>query len=179
MLTVVTGGARSGKSRFAQSLCPRTGPTGFLATARVLDSEMADRVDRHRQERPSDWTTVEEPVRIARATAGMRGRVPAVLIDCLTLWTTNLLMDAVDAPIDDLRRMAFNELDALIALRADLDLILVTNEVGSGIVPDTALVRKFSDLHGWINQHVARQADRVFLMVCGLPVRIKPAVDDD
>lgn len=179
MLTVVTGGARSGKSRFAQSLCPRTGPAAFLATARVLDQEMAERVERHRRERPAEWTTIEEPIRIAEATSRMRRRASTVLVDCLTLWTMNLLMDRTEAGIDDLRRFAFEELDGLINLGANLDIIVVTNEVGSGIVADTTLLRKFSDLHGWINQHVARHADRVFLMVCGLPVRIRPAVVHD
>jgi adenosylcobinamide kinase/adenosylcobinamide-phosphate guanylyltransferase len=88
-------------------------------------------------------------------------------------------MEGTGAGIDDLRRVAFDELDALMVLRADLDIVVVTNEVGSGIVADTAPVRKFSDLHGWINQHVAHHADRVFLMVCGLPVRIKPSVAHD
>ena len=173
MLTLVTGGARSGKSRFAQSLCQGTTRTGFVATARIEDDEMLRRVQRHRATRPSSWITVEEPLEISKAAFGLKDKVDVVLLDCLTLWTSNLLMAMPDASFESIENATFLELDALIEQAEDMSMVLVTNEVGSGIVPDTALCRRFCDLHGWVNQRVAVHADEVYLMISGIPVQIK------
>jgi adenosylcobinamide kinase/adenosylcobinamide-phosphate guanylyltransferase len=173
MLTLVTGGARSGKSRFAQSLCLPNRPTAFLATAQIGDDEMRERVRRHRAERPPQWITVEEPLRISDAAAAVRGKVDTVLVDCLTMWASNSLFAAPDPAEQRVEEAAFRELDALIAQAEHTRLLLVTNEVGLGIVPDSALGRRFRDLQGWINQRVAARADEVYLMVSGIPLRIK------
>jgi adenosylcobinamide kinase/adenosylcobinamide-phosphate guanylyltransferase len=178
MLTLVSGGAKSGKSRYAQGLCRPDNRTAYLATARVLDGEMADRVARHQADRPPNWTTLEEPVRIADTVSHLQGRFESVLIDCLTLWATNLMLDTPEASNDDVGAIARANLDALSDHAGRMDLILVTNEVGWGIVPDSALGRRFRDLHGGINQHAAMRADRVVLMVSGIPVTIKPDRSD-
>ena len=173
MLTLITGGARSGKSRFAQSLCSPAARTCFLATARVEDEEMRRRVQQHRADRPPGWTTVEEPLGISKAALGLKGQVDVILLDCLTLWTSNLLLKMSDAPLERVETAAFRELDALIDQAKETRMVLVTNEVGSGIVPESALGRNFRDLHGWINQRVAAQANEVYLMVAGVGLRVK------
>ncbi len=164
-LTLVLGGARSGKSRYAESLVtalPR--PWIYVATAQALDHEMAARIRAHRARRGAGWTTVEAPRDLAAALSSHRGA--PILVDCLTLWLSNLMMaDAqVDAEIDRLG-------EAL--ARAAAPVVLVANEVGSGIVPDNALARRFRDLQGGLNQRIAALADRVVLLVAGLPLFVK------
>lgn len=165
-LTLVLGGARSGKSRYAESLIeflPK--PWIYLATAEAGDEEMAARIAAHKARRGTDWRTVEIPHDLAEAL----GKLPAgaaVLIDCLTLWLTNRLLAGADL---DAEMMALDEaLDA-----CDGALVLVANEVGSGVVPDTALGRRFRDLQGLLNQRIAAKANRVILMVAGLPLIVK------
>lgn len=168
-LTLVIGGARSGKSRLAEDLVRRTGlPRVYVATAEARDDEMVARIARHRDGRGEGWTTVEAPLDLAPVLAG----VPAgsvVLIDCATLWLTNhLLAD------HDLDREAEALLDALAACAAPV--VLVTNEVGLSIVPENALARRFRDAQGRLNQRAAAQAGLVVLVVAGLPVALKGAV---
>lgn len=124
---------------------------------------MLQRVQRHRQDRPAAWTTVEEPLDIESVVVASTGKV--VLLDCLTLWVTNLMMDGLDA------QTILRRVDALID--AECDLIMVSNEVGWGIVPDNALARQFRDIVGWMHQRIAARADEVILMVAGLPLYIK------
>lgn len=169
-VTLVLGGARSGKSRRAQALAEAATATAtrrvFIATAQGFDAEMRDRIDRHRADRDARWSTVEAPVALAAAITAADGPDAVLLVDCLTLWTSNLLL--AEHPLDP----ALDALcDALAAARGRV--LLVSNEVGWGIVPDNALARRFRDLAGIVNQRVAATADRVELVVAGLPMALK------
>ncbi|HET8578455.1 MAG TPA: bifunctional adenosylcobinamide kinase/adenosylcobinamide-phosphate guanylyltransferase [Methylomirabilota bacterium] len=167
---LILGGARSGKSRYA--LAEATSErrrTAFLATARAQDGDMAARIARHRGERPDSWTTLEEPHDLVAACRRLAIRHDLILIDCLTLWVSNLLErgdsdEAVLAAADDLAK--------LIGERT-VSLILVSNEVGAGVHPPTEIGLRFRDLLGMVNQRVAAAAERVTLMVAGLPVVVK------
>jgi adenosylcobinamide kinase/adenosylcobinamide-phosphate guanylyltransferase len=176
---LILGGARSGKSRHALAQARSEGRrTAVLATAQPRDADMAARIARHRAERPSAWATVEEPLDIVAACRRLAGRHDLILIDCLTIWVSNLIHrgdsdEAVLAAADDLAK--------LIGERA-VALIIVSNEVGEGVHPPTALGLRFRDLLGSVNQRVAAAADRVTLMVAGIPMTIKdvpPAVDHE
>jgi adenosylcobinamide kinase/adenosylcobinamide-phosphate guanylyltransferase len=163
-LTLVLGGARSGKSRYAESLTTSLPPAWiYLATAEPRDAEMAERIAAHRSRRGAGWRTIEEPHDIAAVLAADEG---TTLIDCLTLWLSNRMLAGAD--ID-------TEIVGLeVALAARLrPVVLVSNEVGSGIVPDNALARRFRDLQGRLNQRLAARADRVVLLVAGLPLIVK------
>lgn len=165
-LTLVLGGARSGKSRYAESLIEGEPPPWiYVATAEARDAEMADRIALHRARRDRRWQTVEAPHDLPPALAALP-REAAVLIDCLTLWLANRLL--ADADLDQ-------EMEALERALTDHDgaVVLVSNEVGSGIVPDNALARRFQDLQGTLNQRIAAKASRVVLMVAGLPLFVK------
>jgi adenosylcobinamide kinase/adenosylcobinamide-phosphate guanylyltransferase len=167
VLTFILGGARSGKSRRAQSLAEALhGVHVYLATAQPFDAEMADRIARHRNDRGDRWHTIEVPINLAAAirTHGAVGHV--LLIDCLTLWLSNVLLAGTDVDC------AIQELvDALAA--ATVPLFVVSNEVGQGIVPDNALARQFRDHAGRLHQGVAEVADSVEWMVAGLALRMK------
>jgi adenosylcobinamide kinase / adenosylcobinamide-phosphate guanylyltransferase len=164
-LTLVLGGARSGKSRYAERLIAAFPPPwSYVATAQAGDEEMAARIKTHRARRSADWQTIEAPRDLAAALASC-GSKP-VLIDCLTLWLTNLML--ADADVEcEIERLE-KTLTAAVA-----PLVLVSNEVGSGIVPEHPLGRRFRDLQGVLNQRVAARADRVVLMVAGLPLAVK------
>jgi adenosylcobinamide kinase/adenosylcobinamide-phosphate guanylyltransferase len=169
-VTLVLGGVRSGKSRYAQQLAERATHVTFVATAeRRDDEEMRLKIERHRADRPGNWTTVEEPLHLAAAIA-VADRSGALLVDCLTLFAANLLEGygesefALQAEIDSL-------CEALCA--ASTTVILVSNEVGSGVVPAYVSGRRFRDLVGEINQRVAAVSDTVVLMVAGLPLALK------
>ncbi len=165
----VLGGARSGKSRFALARQPSHGRVTFVATAQAGDPDMAARIARHRAERPPTWTTVEEPFDlVARLTAVVRA-ADAVLVDCLTVWAANRMLRG-DRDEDILA-----ETDALAALirRRPCALSVVSNEVGEGIHPESKDGLRFRDLLGLVNQRVAAAADRVVLMVAGLPLDVK------
>jgi adenosylcobinamide kinase / adenosylcobinamide-phosphate guanylyltransferase len=166
-----TGGARSGKSSMAQAWCEtHQGPHSYLATAwsDPGDAEMAARIARHRQDRAGrGWTTVE-------VGSDLRAAFPAggvALVDCLTLWLSGRCI-----ALDWDESAVLSEVDALCAVVADppCDLAVVSNEVGSGVVPEHAMGRAFRDLQGWANQRVARAAQEVVLCVCGLPMPVKP-----
>jgi adenosylcobinamide kinase / adenosylcobinamide-phosphate guanylyltransferase len=164
-LTLVLGGARSGKSRFAESLVTATAPPWvYVATAQALDKEMAERIAHHRERRGAGWHTIEEPHGLADAIAG--APPGAMLVDCLTLWLTNRLLAEADIEAETGR------VETALARRGDLA-VLVSNEVGSGIVPENALARRFADLQGRLNQRLAARAGRVVLVVAGLPLIIK------
>ena len=165
-LTLVLGGARSGKSRYAESLIAATPPPWvYVATAQALDAEMAERIAHHRKRRGEGWHTTEEPHDLQDAIDAAPAGA-AVLVDCLTLWLTNRMLADADMGAETAR------LEAALAHRNGLT-VLVSNEVGSGIVPDNALARRFADLQGRLNQRLAACADRVVLVVAGLPLIVK------
>lgn len=166
MLTLLTGGARSGKSRTAVRMAAATGrPVHYVATAEPLDEEMAERIERHRAERPSGWTVHEEPIRVGSVVDGID--TDAVLIvDCLALWVTNQLGRDDGAIVADA-----DALGAGLAARRG-PTIVVTNEVGSGIVPAVEISRRFRDVLGSVNQCLAAHADQAYLCVAGRVLRL-------
>ena len=166
-LIYVTGGARSGKSTFAEGLASRAGErVTYLATAQAFDAEMTERIGRHRHDRPADWHTLEEPLELAAVLAGLEG---VVLLDCLSLWVSNLMLRG------DPDELILQATDALIEAQAGRSspLIAVSNEVGFGIVPGNALARRYRDTLGWVNQRYAAASDEAWLLVSGLPVKLK------
>lgn len=175
-VTLVTGGSRSGKSAFAQQLGEEgAGPRLFLATCPVIDPEMAGRIRRHVQDRQQGgWETVEETIDLAGQLRSAH-HYATVLIDCLTLWVNNLQYEAEQAAgqidEDTIRRLAQKLLEA--AREHPGEIIMVTNEVGLGIVPDNAAARLYRDLVGRCNQCIGREADKVFLVSCGIAQQIK------
>ncbi|WP_019587978.1 bifunctional adenosylcobinamide kinase/adenosylcobinamide-phosphate guanylyltransferase [Deinococcus apachensis] len=173
MLVLVTGGARSGKSSFAERRAASSGGgVTDLATAQALDAEMGARIARHRADRPTGWVTVEEPMNVPGALR--KAATPTVLLDCLSLWVSNLLL--ADLPDGAILARA-DEL--LAAARAHPGLtLLVTNEVGFGIVPDNALARRYRDVLGWVNQRAAAVSDEAWLLVSGLPLQLKPSTSN-
>jgi adenosylcobinamide kinase / adenosylcobinamide-phosphate guanylyltransferase len=170
-ITLVLGGVRSGKSHFAQRLAERASSVAFIATAKAVDAEMEDKIRRHQQERPKHWQTVEEPVELASVLATHAPQFDLLLIDCLTVFVANALEDGGDA--------ASRQIGAFLeALRAaEGSVVLVSNEVGSGVVPPYPLGRRFRDLLGEVNQKVAMMADNVALMIAGLPLVLKGQID--
>jgi adenosylcobinamide kinase/adenosylcobinamide-phosphate guanylyltransferase len=179
MLTLILGGARSGKSRFAQSLCPATARVAYIATCCLEDEEMRARAERHRQDRPPHWLTIEEPLSISRATRDAMPDSDIVLIDCLTVWLSNVMWKHRDCGPLITEKTVLAEINEIANLAAEKAIILVSNDVGGGIVPETATGRLFRDLHGLLNQRAATAADRVFLTVAGIPVRLKPLVREE
>ncbi|HEV7215124.1 MAG TPA: bifunctional adenosylcobinamide kinase/adenosylcobinamide-phosphate guanylyltransferase [Chloroflexota bacterium] len=180
-ITLVTGGARSGKSRFAETLATRGRTVCYVATAEALDAEMADRITQHRARRPQQWTTLEAPRDLAAPLAAIRD-ADTVLVDCLSLWTSNRLLALGDdeAPgwwgdVATLEETLTMELNAIMtqARQSGWDLVLVTNETGFGVVPASRLGRAFRDLLGRLSQVVAAEADAVYLVVAGLAVELK------
>lgn len=173
-VTLVLGGVRSGKSSFALEIASSAQSVSFIATARASDDEMRRKIERHQSERPSHWRTREEPLQLAEAISSEQDASETTVVDCLTLFAANLMeayaedRAAIDASIEDLCS----------ALRkTDRKIVLVSNEVGSGIVPEYAAGRQFRDLLGEMNQRVAAIADNVVLMIAGLPLPIKGNIE--
>jgi adenosylcobinamide kinase/adenosylcobinamide-phosphate guanylyltransferase len=166
---LITGGCRSGKSEYALGLAEGSANKVFLATAEGKDQEMCERIERHRLRRGRGWRTVEEPLNLVSALAGYKSEADLIVIDCVTLWLSNLLLRG-DSP-----ESILNQINALAreVQSAGTNLIMVTNEVGSGIVPVNDLARRFRDLVGFGNQRLAKVCHRVVLMVAGLPLVIK------
>ena len=163
---LITGGARSGKSRYAEELALSLSKNPvYVATAHVWDEEFRERVKKHQERRGPEWTNIEEEKLLSRHD--LTGRV--AVIDCITLWCTNYFfqMQEVDAALEALKA----EFDKFTA--KDATYIFVTNEIGMGGVSDNAVQRKFTDLQGWMNQYVASKADEVILMVSGIAVKVK------
>ena len=164
MITLVFGGARSGKSAYAERLIGERGL--YLATAEAGDEEMAERVRAHRERRGAGWETIEEPLDLAGALERHASADPPVLVDCLTLWLSNLM--AAGRDIEAETRRLIERLGAM-----PCPLVLVSNEVGLGLVPTTPLGRAFRDHAGRLNQRVAAAADRVIFVAAGLPLTLK------
>jgi adenosylcobinamide kinase/adenosylcobinamide-phosphate guanylyltransferase len=165
-ITLITGGQRSGKSRQAEQLALSLSEQPvYLATAHIWDDEFRERVNIHQQRRGPQWTTIEEERWLSHHD--VTGRV--VVIDCVTLWLTNLFFETSDVQTTLTKAKA--EFDSFTS--QDATFIFVTNEIGSGGVSDNAVQRRFTDLEGWMNQYIAQQADEVVLMVSGIAVKIK------
>jgi adenosylcobinamide kinase/adenosylcobinamide-phosphate guanylyltransferase len=166
-LTFILGGARSGKSRFAESLVAASGlDRHYIATGRAWDEEMRERIDKHRADRGPSWTTHEEPLDLAGRLAAIDGEGRAVLVDCLTLWVTNLMMAERDMAAE------FAALAAFLP-KARARLVLVSNEVGLGIVPENRMARDFRDHAGRLHQMIAAAAAEVYFVAAGLPLKMK------
>ena len=166
----ITGGARSGKSAFAEKLASElAGKRAYLATAQALDPEMAARIEKHRKDRGLAWDTYEEPIAVAELLKKLSCRYDVVLLDCLTLWLSNIIAhtdgDGVVSTRSKELVAAINDFNGVC--------IIVSNEVGLGIVPDNPLARKFRDFAGILNQRVAQTADEVYFTAAGIPVKIK------
>lgn len=166
-VTLLLGGARSGKSRQAQAIAEGIGGSlVYLATAQAFDDEMTDRIARHRADRGAVWRTVECPIDLPAAVSAEAKPGSVLLVDCLTLWASNLLLSNTDT------EAAIEELIAVF-LAAPCPIVVVANEVGMGIVPDNALARRFRDVAGVLNQRVAAVATEVFMLAAGLTLRLK------
>jgi adenosylcobinamide kinase/adenosylcobinamide-phosphate guanylyltransferase len=168
-IILVTGGARSGKSKYAEQRAAVLGRRRlYVATAEAKDEEMAQRIAEHKRRRGDEWTTIEEAVELSGALLAQRGRTDCALVDCLTLWLSNLLLRRdtkyAEEKIEELLKML---------PRLDFHIVLVTNEVGWGIVPDNPLGRQFRDLAGWTNQRIAAAANEIVLLVAGMPMIVK------
>jgi adenosylcobinamide kinase/adenosylcobinamide-phosphate guanylyltransferase len=169
-VTLVLGGARSGKSRWAQDLAGKYERVAYLATAQALDGEMQEKIRRHQEDRPKHWQTFEEPLELAKVIAGEVAAFDIILVDCLTLYVANL-MQAEEAEPGSMEHRIESLLDVLHA--APVAIILVSNEAGSGVVPAYPAGRIYRDALGELNQRVAAVADNVVLMVAGLPLMLK------
>jgi adenosylcobinamide kinase/adenosylcobinamide-phosphate guanylyltransferase len=170
-LTLIIGGCRSGKSRYALELADASGleEKKFVATCQAHDLEMEKRIARHKQERGAEWTTVEEPLEVPRVLGEESHPSSLIVLDCLTLWVSNLLQQEREE--DWIKEQGVKLEQALDA--ASGRVLVVSNEVGQGIVPDNPMARTFRDEVGWLNQLVAAKANKVVWMVAGLPVTVK------
>lgn len=178
MIILVTGGARSGKSSFAENLYKNENEVVYIATSKIFDKEMENRVEAHRKQRPITWRTFEANYNLDKAVE----KEDFYLLDCITLLSSNIMYD-ITKDLEDIdfstqekvEKRITNELDKLInkIRRENKNLILVTNELGMSIVPENKLARIYRDVQGRINQKVAKESDQVYLVVCGLPVRVK------
>ena len=176
-ITLILGGARSGKSSYAQTLAAGTGkPVTFIATAQALDQEMSTRIQKHRIERPPGWQTLEIPFGTSSGVAQVESEV--VILDCITLLVSNILMQFVkddlveEAPFTHAIQQEIEELIAAIH-EEEQDWFIISNEVGLGLVPPYQMGRVYRDALGWANQRLAREADHVLFMVAGIPMVVK------
>ncbi|HVJ47833.1 bifunctional adenosylcobinamide kinase/adenosylcobinamide-phosphate guanylyltransferase [Desulfitobacterium sp.] len=183
--TLITGGARSGKSTFAERLAAHSGrPVIYIATAQVLDEEMTWRVKKHQHQRPDNWQLIEEPFAIPVVLEEIRYKNAVVLLDCVTIWLSNLLLKSLGSTSESLfpdtltpeaEEKILEQVQKVATLAQEItpQIIMVTNEVGQGIVPDNPMARSYRDLAGRANQLLARQADKVFYVVAGYPIEVK------
>ncbi|MEN2494382.1 MAG: Bifunctional adenosylcobalamin biosynthesis protein CobP [Hyphomicrobiaceae bacterium hypho_1] len=167
---LILGGTRSGKTRYAMKLTERYPHRVYIATAKALDDEMRDRIHHHQATRDQTWTTIEEPICLAKTIRKIQKyENTAILVDCLTLWLSNLLFLNADIELE-----TRNLLDSI--NKTTEQLILVSNEVGLGIVPSNKLARKFRDAQGHLNQNIAATVDYVDFVISGLPLNLKPGI---
>ena len=177
-LTFIIGGARSGKSAFAMELAKKQKHVCYIATAdsghasQVDDGEMLERIQKHRKNRPVDWETVEAPLALDKAVSNLNGTFDIVLIDCITLYVTNMLLGGSEEAGDEYIVDAINKL-CIVCKKIPSHVIIVSNEVGYGIVPDNVISRRFRDIAGYANQIVAKEADNVYLVTAGIETKIK------
>jgi adenosylcobinamide kinase/adenosylcobinamide-phosphate guanylyltransferase len=165
----IIGGAKSGKSTYALKDASRlAGKKAYIATAEALDEEMRERIEKHKNQRGEDWDTYEEPLRIAKVIQETEGKYTAIVIDCLTLWLSNIMHSGFD-----IRNEIENLIDTLRVSHHTSRIYIVSNEVGMGIVPENEMARKFRDFAGILNQKVAEVSDEVYLLAAGIPVKIK------
>jgi adenosylcobinamide kinase / adenosylcobinamide-phosphate guanylyltransferase len=170
----IIGGARAGKSRYAQKLATEIGgKVLFVATAEAKDEDMRLRIEGHKKSRPANWDTLEAPVKVGKAISEYEGECPVVVIDCITMLVSNVILQTGDE--SSIESEVSKEIDALIEVMASKSsvFILVSNEVGLGIVPDNELARNYRDCLGRINQLIAQNADEVHWLIAGIPVKIK------
>lgn len=184
-ITFIIGGARSGKSAFAlKEASAFKGKKAFIATAETIDEEMRQRIENHRKQRGEDWITYEEPLKIADLVEDIKGKYSVILIDCLTLWLSNLLIrtqntehrtQTIEMELENfLNTIKSFQNSSVCALASDFcSLFIVSNEVGMGIVPGNDLARKFRDIAGFLNQKIAEIADEVYVVVAGIPIGVK------
>jgi len=176
MIRLILGGARSGKSRYAEQIASASQkPVCYVATAKAQDAEMQARIEHHRQSRPREWQTREVPIHLDKVLSDDGLLSYCILIDCLTLWVTNLLCEGEN--VAEYRSDLLATLQRLQA-QPDTEIILVSNETGLGVVPMGELTRRYVDEAGWLHQSLAEIADEVILMVAGIPVPIKPRVNN-
>ncbi|WBX78182.1 bifunctional adenosylcobinamide kinase/adenosylcobinamide-phosphate guanylyltransferase [Tenacibaculum ovolyticum] len=167
MIYYITGGERSGKSGYAQQLAESLSNTPYyLATSRIWDADFKKRVDRHLSDRDERWTTIEEEKNISTVIP----KNTTVVIDCVTLWLTNFYVDTKNN-VEESLRLATQEIDKLIEI--DATIIIISNEIGMGLHADTKIGRKFTELQGWVNQYIAKKANKATFMVSGLPLTLK------
>ena len=171
-LILILGGARSGKSSFAQQLAAKAnGNVIFLATSQAGDDEMAERISRHKASRPASWRTIEEPLDLVGLLQIEATSADVVLIDCLTLWVSNILIRDGDSAEEEVLKQIGGILDNY--RQGNTSYIMVSGEVGMGLVPANPMGRAFRDILGRLNQELARKADKVFMLIAGIPVDIK------
>jgi adenosylcobinamide kinase/adenosylcobinamide-phosphate guanylyltransferase len=176
-ITLILGGARSGKSRFAQEIAAKLGKKVlFVATGEPLDEEMRARIDIHKKSRPAGWRTLEAPTNVAKTLRGKIGDADIVIIDCITLLVSNLMGDE-NTDVSTWQKKVVAEIKSLINLlkNSEANFIIVSNEVGLGLVPTTPIGRAYRDILGMANQMLAVNADQVYLMVAGIPMALKGA----
>ncbi len=186
-LILVTGGARSGKSRFGEQLLAEEGKTVlYVATARTMDVEMENRVKKHQQQRPASWITLEAYRNFGSHLPAYQGSVEGVFLDCITLMVTQILLEECDEHwdsmlperVDALEKIVQKEVDELLEVlrKFSVPSVIITNEVGLGIVPGDKMSRDFRDIAGRVNQRIAASAEEVYLVVAGIPVPIKQSL---
>lgn len=187
MLTLILGGARSGKSTYAEKYClEKSKNPAYIATAEVYDSEMADRVRKHRERRQKNWQNFEEAYQVSQLIPHIFKDSSLILLDCMTVYITNLMLkDYEEENTENPEKFMEKKEEEIIeevykiikSVPQDKELIIVSNEVGQGIVPDNFLSRVFRDISGRINQLIAQEADQVYIVWAGIPVKIKPSLE--
>ncbi len=169
-LVFITGGARSGKSTFALNESSRIlGNKAYIATAEALDEEMKERIEKHKKQRGNSWDTYEEPIKIADVIKRIEDQYSAIVIDCLTLWLSNLFLN---------NKNVEREIESLCSSLSTVHcpLFIVSNEVGMGIVPENKIARNFRDMAGILNQKVAEISDKVYVIIAGIPLKLKEKI---